>query len=756
MHLTALLIDFSLFLYATSSRDPLPTVLEVGLPFLWSQPYQMQGDLVPREMFVGRQIAVQQVSQPDGTSVVYGGRQLGKSALLRHVKAEFNKPDEGIYVIYRDIDDLGGNAQTYGEMEAELWRRIAEELWHIGFLDSQLPRTQGKARLAERVQQEIRDRFEADPNCRLIVLLDEADDLLDLDAKEDFQLTKQIRSLMGQTHRRFKVVFAGLQSVQRFYNYKNHPFAQLGRGYPITPLPPDAAFELVTKPLRVLGFEFTEPALVYRILSQANYHPGLVQIFCFRLLERLYNETGSHKEVLRPIERQDVVAIERDREFQAEIRSRFDWTLDLDDRYKVLIYALVISGEPTAALTESEFLSLGRFWWPQVFDAVDHQTARSLLEELVGLGVLISEVVEGVQRYRLRSPNLLRLLGPEEEIEAELSQLISRGSARKPNPSHFRKLLDKSEVSFSTLSMEQASQLVQGENPFRIVLLKGSLPLGLHLVRRDVEAVLSGLSDYNEKWEPMRLPPGLVARGPEEMMASISRQLKPQKRSNQHAILEASGVDRADSLASLLVMMLDDLPRVCRQASKGLVVLLLDPATTWRSIYHPDLHALLAEERVSMINLRRWSDGSLSKALEDMEMRSKPKDHGEAVFVATDGIHVLCEHVLKAAKSGKLTGFSPEELAAVINEISEEPHLVVNTGSPGLAAAVALIQDLAGDDEVPWETVIRLLREELPSSESVLEDRGSKLKSWLLSTGFVGNFRHDGNFRICGHLRAEP
>ena len=756
MHLTALLIDFSLLLYATGSGDPLPTLLELGLPFLWSQPYQMQGDLVPREMFVGRSTAVREVSHPDGTSVVYGGRQLGKSALLRHVKAEFNRPAEGTYVIYRDIDDLGGNAQTFEEMEAELWRRIAEELTHVGFFNSQIPRTQKKARLAERVQQQIRDRFETDPNCRLIVLLDEADDLLDLDAKEDFHLTKQIRSLMGQTHRRFKVVFAGLQSVQRFYNYKNHPFAQLGRGYPITPLPPDAAFELVTNPLRVLGFEFAEPALVYRILSQANYHPGLVQIFCFRLLERLYGETGNDKEVIRAIERHDVVAIERDPEFQAEIRSRFDWTLDLDDRYKVLVYALVISGEPTAALTESEFLSLGRFWWPRVFDEVDHQTARSLLEELVGLGVLISEVVDGVQRYRLRSPNLLRLLGPEEEITAELSQLISRGSARKPNPSHFRKLLDKSEASFSTLTMEQASQIVHGDNDFRVILIRGSRPLGLHLVSRDVEAVLSGLSVYDEKWEPMRFPIELVTRGPEEMVASISRQLKPQKRSNKFGIVEPYGIDGPDSLVNFLVMMLDDLPRFCHQTSRGLMVVLLDPAIMWKTIGHPDLDALLMEERVSMINLRRWSDGSLSKALEDLQKRSKPKDHGEAVFAATDGIHVLCEHILKAAKSSNLSAYAPDALAAIVSATSGEPYLVVNTGSPGLAAAVTRIQDLAGGDEVPWDTVVGLLRDELPSSEPVLADGGVRLRSWLLSSGFVGTFGQDGNFRICRHLRAEP
>lgn len=754
MHLSALLVDFSLFLYSAGSRDPLPTILEMGLPFLWSQPYQMKGDLVPREMFVGRHNAIRSVSEPDGTSVVFGGRQLGKSALLRHVKAEFHNPAAGTYVVYRDIDDLG-SSQSFEDMEAELWRRIAEELGHAGFLEEELPQPRRRERVADAVQRGIREKFENDQACRLIVLLDEADDLLDVDAGEDFRLTKQIRSLMGQTHRRFKVVFAGLQSVQRFYSYKNHPFAQLGSGYPITPLPPGAARDLVVEPLRALGFEFAEPSLVYRILSQSNYHPGLVQIFSFRLLERLYNDQSSPKDAIREIQREDVIAIERDREFQAEIRERFDWTLDLDDRYKVLIYALVLSDDPTGPLTETDFLELGRIWWPSVFDEVDHQTARSLLDELVGLGVLTSEVYAGAQLYRLRSPNLLRLLGPRERIESDLNQLISRSAARKPNPRHFRKLLDSNEVTFSPMTLEQGAQLVRGDHLLRVVLVQGSVPLGLQAVPTHIDSVLGELNAYGDVWERVAIPVNAVARGSKHLVRIVANHLKPQQRAHKYAVIDACGLHDGSSIPTLINGLLAELPKLCRQRSRGLVVILLDSAVTWNCMGNHDFQALLVDERVSLIALRRWSDGSLAKALEDLNKRSRAKDNGEVIFEATEGIHVLCEFVLRKVNSSTGATLSIEQVAQLVEETTGVPHLLVNTGSPALEAAINRIQELAPDGEAHWDSAIGLLQEEAPIVEQVLQDGGIKFRSWLQATGFIGPIGRDGTFRICGHLRVE-
>ncbi len=95
---------------------------------------------------------------------------------------------------------------------------------------------------------------------------------------------------MNESERRFKVVFAGLQHVQRFQGLPNQPpLAHFGRPILVGPLESADAMALVREPLEALGFELDD-ACVYSILSFTNYHPGLIQIFCYQLLRRLYKK----------------------------------------------------------------------------------------------------------------------------------------------------------------------------------------------------------------------------------------------------------------------------------------------------------------------------------------------------------------------------------------------------------------------------------------------------------------------------------
>ena len=133
-----------------------------------------------------------------------------------------------------------------------------------------------------------------------------------------------------------------------------------------------------------------------------------------------------------------MLTIERDPSFREDVRNRFDWTLDLDDRYKVITYGLVLSESPTTAKTAKEFEELGSSWWAGVFDRLEAQDMRALLDEMVGLGVLLAEHHEDLSRqYRLRSPNLLRLLGPKETIEGELLRICINRPNDSPQPSRF-------------------------------------------------------------------------------------------------------------------------------------------------------------------------------------------------------------------------------------------------------------------------------------------------------------------------------
>ena len=63
--------------------------MSVMMPFSYCQPYVWDSSKVmPPEIFIGRQEELEKIESPSGVNIVYGGRQLGKSALLKKAKMD--------------------------------------------------------------------------------------------------------------------------------------------------------------------------------------------------------------------------------------------------------------------------------------------------------------------------------------------------------------------------------------------------------------------------------------------------------------------------------------------------------------------------------------------------------------------------------------------------------------------------------------------------------------------------------------------
>jgi hypothetical protein len=84
----------------------------------------MMGD-VPREIFYGREQAANMLRRREGSCLVYGGRQMGKSALLNYVQRQAHNPERRQYAWVEDIKPLG---DRYSNQEpSRIWWR----LWHL-------------------------------------------------------------------------------------------------------------------------------------------------------------------------------------------------------------------------------------------------------------------------------------------------------------------------------------------------------------------------------------------------------------------------------------------------------------------------------------------------------------------------------------------------------------------------------------------------------------------------------------------------
>ena len=404
---------------ALAYSSPNPFIPEEG----WGAP-------VPPEMFYGRDSIISDIENMSnqGTSLLFGGRQLGKTSLLRHVQHRMHLPEQRRFAW---LIDLKGE-QYIGNKDKEpmeLWRILLKR-----FLDDGLLSTDHSSASPDNIRDSLRSVIRGDPSLRVLAMFDEADAFLEADTQNGAPVVESMRTMMAETNR-FKVVFAGLHSVQRFaYTSRpNNPFLNLGydEGKPrrggLGPLAYNDAQRLIQEPLRTMGFEFENPLLVDRILTYTECHPSEVQFFCHKLVEMIREKSSS--EDVPIIIRQDYVEeVAESNDIRGGIRRRFDETFKLDKWYRAISLCMISDYDSPrqASRDVSEIRSLLKErlmeeWLPLAFDEGnlnDHQL-NSLLTELVGLGILARDG----SGYHIRSPRIARVFGSPDDVLEELLNL---------------------------------------------------------------------------------------------------------------------------------------------------------------------------------------------------------------------------------------------------------------------------------------------------------------------------------------------
>ena len=171
-------LDETLLLFLAPERDArLPIFLRCALPFTALNPYTpFQAGDVPPEIFFGRDAMVRELQRPAGSCLVYGGRQLGKSALLRHVLRQFHHPARDQYAWVENMklifDPIAGRGTTH------VWRALREEFKHEDILSSRVTTDR-----PEDIVRYVRDAMLQVPQRRVLMMFDESDDFLDADSR---------------------------------------------------------------------------------------------------------------------------------------------------------------------------------------------------------------------------------------------------------------------------------------------------------------------------------------------------------------------------------------------------------------------------------------------------------------------------------------------------------------------------------------------------------------------------------------------
>ena len=493
-----IVLDESLVVFlAAWAGERLSAFFDCVSAFTSSQPFEPDAAELPPEMFFGRAAARRAIlaMSHDMAHFVYGGRRLGKTTLLADIAREYRtRRRKAARELVLHIN-LKGSGIGESHPTEDLWRFFAAELAEHGVVGSQ-------TRRAESVRKGIKQWLDKEQGRRVLLLVDEADAFLDTECRpnQDYRVLQQVKTLMEETERRFKVVFAGLHNVQRAARDSNTPLAHLGEAIRIGPMLPetdhDAIEKLIRDPLEALGYRFVSNDSVIRIAAETNYYPALAQQFCKELLKTLRDEAYALGETGPPYPiHPDLV----DRVFNApetrnRIRNLFAWTIQLDPRYEFLTYliarnsfdnenallqAMSVDAIRDAALKEwrQGFASDSSFW-----------TFEVLLEEMVGLGIL-REAAD--KQYAIRTRNLRMLLGNDDEIERRFIDAKSRQAPRIFDPMQFRKTLEDGTP--SSLTAHQESRLLSGR--YAVGLVFGTQLAGLHRVGDSLRGAAASWDD---------------------------------------------------------------------------------------------------------------------------------------------------------------------------------------------------------------------------------------------------------------------
>ncbi|MDR1040754.1 MAG: hypothetical protein LBR80_11455, partial [Deltaproteobacteria bacterium] len=496
---------------ASSGLDQLErtrAMLECGAAGGWYNPYTPDAAVVPREMFYGRENDIDELWNQYGPCLLYGGRQLGKSAMLMQLLRSRHRPEEGAHVLYRSAR----HASTLDEIVSSMLRAAG-----LGSVEAasgplsahiQMLLTAPDAEKAPGGEQDAdgtpgggegTEGVPGAPCRRILLLIDESDRLLDAERACGFERIEAYRDLMQSTDRKFKMVLAGTHSVQRFHHYPNNPLKHFGAPLCIGPLDPADAYSLIERPMKALGISFESPSLCFKALTLTNYHPSLLQLVCHALVRHVQRngEDAAWSPPFR-ISRELLDGVFRNPDLQSQMRARYEWTVDLDPRYRVIAYVIAFMEEDSGAGTGregfpvTEILDNLRYFWPKGFSGVDFDQVECLMVEMEGLG-LLKRVRD---RFALKNESVLKLLQADGDVSTELEKFESMDYAPQSGPEGMRRALP-GEASGAPEAVAPPSPLAYSvENSLRAwetscALVVGSEALGLLRVVAALSTVLS-------------------------------------------------------------------------------------------------------------------------------------------------------------------------------------------------------------------------------------------------------------------------
>ncbi|MDR2591340.1 MAG: hypothetical protein LBC59_00840 [Chitinispirillales bacterium] len=415
-------LDWILLLHLASQdkTDRIRVMLACTMPFTGvRQLFSAKSGSLDDEMYIGRMKEIREILNMTGTNFVYGGRQLGKTAMLMRARNLFPK-DRDHYSVYIDCNEKECHDETsFVNSLNEAIKKVGISLMPCGSIKDlcaglQTWLTQKKGR-------------------HLLLLIDESDNILRVFAEDGYVALKQFHGLQREINR-FKFVFAGLHNVflaAKAAKDANTVFGQFNMPICIRPLEKSDAYKLLTRPLRFLGFK-PNPQTLLPLLVNTVFYPGVVHSVGYKLISMLidnYSDLAYNDNKNPPYQLED----EQIRKFvklddlSKMIEERIIWTLEVDASYYLLascIAALYYLDEQNRnGYSIEKILECAEMLDAGTLQEMEEKECENLLSELCDMSIL----VKVDNRYRFRLSRFLKIVGKSvSDIEKQIKQYLEQ------------------------------------------------------------------------------------------------------------------------------------------------------------------------------------------------------------------------------------------------------------------------------------------------------------------------------------------
>ena len=402
------------------------TLMALIMPFARYQPYISSPRIpLPPEMFIGRETEINEVMNQDGVNIVCGGRQLGKSALLKMACRKIDNHN-GERAIYLEIID-----KDYSEAALLTSRELSDKnFFAVPFETDDW----------EELARAIRNRLASDAPTKIpyfLLMLDEADRFIETCAEKKYSPIIALAKIQQESHNgsRFKFVIAGLRNIIRFEReniMSNNNILPTLKSRTIKPFGLEDARKLLEVPLRYLGLYFPDSnkdSMILSILETANYFPSLIQLYCEKLVKALFETSYADYNADTPIytiSENHIKKVLADKDFTDDIKTKIEITLGLGtDKYYHAIANLLaylyynrsnVEGYSSRDIlnTAEEFDLIGKKILPD-----SEEKIGALMEELCELNILRKNGAN----YLFSRQRILRVVGTLVEVDDALLKL---------------------------------------------------------------------------------------------------------------------------------------------------------------------------------------------------------------------------------------------------------------------------------------------------------------------------------------------